>query len=396
MSKIKELTCIKKIILFSSVLFVVLDMINFRTINNNGIGFVEDLKNISLVNLNVELWSGIFTTLIAVMGTYYFTNKSNKGLNEEQQRRFNQERREEHERLEIEIQENDKKLRLDKEMQYRKMNKENIDVILREIKRFYGTVCYYKYLYEITENLNISSELFSSEFKWIIENNNKFLLKLKNDFYYDEEFVEMLNEAIYPSDKSVTGTDYIIKAKEIYMYFFSFDTETNLNFDFNKYREKAKKKLFEKCGMIYDDKLWLRERVLDHMNNTKNINFFTDEELDLLFKCSIKIKQYFSNLEVNNSTQKNLIEEIEDYKINVVPIFIEKYKVDSEDKVYNKFVAFFNGSYTYINGNIVLDDLGKNDEDVINEFVNNYKIDYFEDIPYTNYVVENREKYHYI
>lgn len=396
MSKIKELMCIKKIILFSSVVFVVLDMINFRTINNNGIGFVEDLKNISLVNLNVELWSGIFTTVIAVMGTYYFTNKSNKGLNEEQQRRFNQERREEHERLEIEIQENDKKLRLDKEMQYRKMNKENINVILREIKRFYGTVCYYKYLYEITENLNISSELFSSEFKWIIENNNKFLLKLKNDFYYDEEFVEMLNEAIYPSYKSVTGTDYIIKAKEIYMYFFSFDTESNLNFDFNKYREKAKKKLFEKCGMIYDDKLWLRERVLDHMNNTKNINFFTDEELDILFKCSIKIKQYFSNLEVNNSTQKNLIEEIEDYKINVVPIFIEKYKVDSKDKVYNKFVAFFNASYTYINGNIVLDNLGKNDEDVINEFVNNYKIDYFEDIPYTNYVVENREKYHYI
>lgn len=125
----------KKCLLFITIviLLMYLDLINFRTINNNGEFILDDLIGVKLYKLNIDMWISLFSIPLAVIGTYIVTSYHYNIQKEDQENQWEREK---------EVQENQWKREKDVQLRasYKVMNKGNADAIITAIKNFMKSI----------------------------------------------------------------------------------------------------------------------------------------------------------------------------------------------------------------------------------------------------------------
>lgn len=286
------------------------------------------------------------------------------------------------------------KLKLDKEIQCRAMNKQNSDAILSEIKKFYGNAVYVKELGEISEFLN-SKNLFKSEYNKLESINRIFLKKLENDFNYDKTVLEKI---VAITNNKCGDLEYFVACKELFNIFYGFNDDTNTSFNFEKYEVKVKKALYASLPIQSDgwDK-YLMQKVMFSIND---LNAYLDfrkvpkDKRNMIFDQISKVKTLDGEISVNSAEFDNeLNEEKKVEYIELKKLFKEVYG-SSEDatieQIFNMYSAIFDTSKNKLS----LHKLTVNSIDDVNLFIADCT--YKKPLQNINSSFQNIENYHYI
>lgn len=286
---------------------------------------------------------------------------------------------------------NDENKKIEKEIAYRSINKQNSNVILSEIRKFYANACYFSALNQIAGTLGIV-DLFNYELEKIKENNIIFLRRLKEDFSYDNEILNQINCINVNSD----NLEYFMSCKELFEMFYGFSDSTNKKLNIQHAEEKAKKKLYEILYRSVRHK-HLKERVILWINNEgKYLELKEKDEVNQIqiLESISKLKPIFNNPNLTCDEFKKRIE-TPIYK-NIISSLKEIYSDVPEDSVIEYLYILCKDCYKSVNGKRLYDNLGTNSDEFEQLFIEKFKIDYFENIPQDNRIYQNVEKYHYL
>ncbi len=371
-------------------------------------------KDLELYNINKDLWLGIiaaiatiFTPVITVWGTYYFTNKSNKKqiafqeqkFEEEkvfQKKQYNEERvfQKEQYNKEIEFQ----KIKLEKEkefqkfMSYKNMNKNNVELIYSGVNIMYENNIYIQYLYSIKERYKLG-DIFDYDIKQVLIETKSFLLQLKEDFYYEEKLVSNINLVlnVIKEDQEKITLKYFTYIIEVITFFYGFDKEEKEKFKSDEIQEKAFKKLWQvtRYNNIKENVMY----VLTAYDRKTDFNENDTKEIDIVKNN----KEYLEEMPDYSR------EEYETSKKQIgVPKEIVDYIAEKDNLQFNykleRLVKVYKGIYEYkfkFEKEPLINRLGDNDQNLIEEFVSQIEKKYSWGEP-DNYVEDFVKKNKYI
>ncbi|WOO88700.1 hypothetical protein R2F61_07155 [Mollicutes bacterium LVI A0078] len=176
------------------VFIFILDGINFRSMNNEQ-PFWLDILNFSLINLNIEMWTSMLATILAVFGTYYFTRKSNEQMLVNQREIYEEESEEQkskwiEEKKILELQVKEEKI-----ANYKNINKQNFVLTKNAILKMYANYMYIYYLKKFEYFICKDYSAINNKTCINIEQINKnLLIKLKAEYFYDKEITNKISE----------------------------------------------------------------------------------------------------------------------------------------------------------------------------------------------------------
>lgn len=212
-----------------------IDMCELRTVF-----FYYEERVCMASNLNPQFWGtsivSITASLIAVFGTWYVTDTANKGS--------------------MKHAENISQVELleQKKTQYRLMNKENRDIVLENMKIFRKRNFYLLNLLKISNLFEM--EIFDQEIINIFSEDEFFLNKLKEDFFYDEELLLYINKYLsvinkYKQSTTLELVEYWDISHDIYSMFFSYDKNSIESFDYEEEVEAALKEFWKRLTFCF-------------------------------------------------------------------------------------------------------------------------------------------------
>lgn len=145
-------------IIFISLIAILIFLDSIDLFSNSGLD-----NEFSLNNINVMNWTVFISSVIAVLGTWYVTNKANDKVIEFEKTKYNDEKA------------------FQKEMAYRQINKQNVKTIYENIKIFRKRNVYVYNLLKI--NMLFDFNIFKYELQDALKFDLEFLKNLKEDFF---------------------------------------------------------------------------------------------------------------------------------------------------------------------------------------------------------------------
>lgn len=281
-----------------------------------------------------------------------------------------------------------------KKINYRNMNKQNSEVILREVKQFYEAICYICNLRKIEYNLDI--ELFEFEYNEIVSEEVRFLTKLKEDFFYDDLTSGIIESCINNQDNL---GEFINSGLDLYNLFYGFDESSMKNIDKVDIERKVLEAFYAKCfweplfkGQYVKERatLYLKDNYLMH----KRKKSYVDDVIEnvIINKHNLDIIQLF---DPNDSEYLKVINSNEFIKL--AAIYLEE-EVESVDQVtILNLLYIFKDLYDWEEDcPITCETLGENNKENVEYFVNNFKLDRISDEHQINYAIDNLKIHRYI
>lgn len=382
----KWLILVLSIITIVIIFIFYMDLINITSYIDGKKKLIDIIFKPSIFNLNknlmiIFLFSIIstLTTILAVLGTYYFTNKNASDMILEQRKIFEQEQinyknaiTKEERRFRIKEENYQNELALQKEVAYKNMNKANSDNILKEIKILHENITYLNVLVTIEEQLCLY-EIFNDEYKKIFKISNEFVKKLKSDFYYDNNIVKIIENILSIDVENRVLVDsanyYVEYANNLYFYFYENDNINNETAQYLNIKKKAILTLWSKLFSYKDkhDSLY-PIHVLYFLNNDLHISQGLDEEsiqvINFLHENNYELKNLYSKKNLKNSKYKSFL--------NKSPLN-DKVKDFSSRFDLNEIVQLYGDIYyAKFNNRKIIDQLGKNNEELIKFFVQKF------------------------
>lgn len=221
-----------------------------------GVVLFIDSQNMLLKNgLNPPALAAFIGSIFAVLGTYLFTKRSvDKQL----------EKQEEIHRSEMSNMNKlyEKEKRDTKEIAYRNMNKQHSDLLYTEIDKLLERIEYQISLLAIARSFR-SDTMFNYTVAKAHGYNVSFAEKVKENFYYDENIVNVCNHIIFADKDNLNLTELKTQYREVKTLFFGFR--------YSNHEEEFTKAAKEAALTLYQSN-WL-------------IGELSDLKLDAYFKC---------------------------------------------------------------------------------------------------------------
>lgn len=395
-----------------------MDLINITYWLYGDVKLSDVMFNFSLAHLDKKVFKEIFvgilgieTTSLAILGTYYFTDKSNKEVIRKQEEIFEEQRKDLEKQIELEKkmfekqrEDQARQLEFEKEIAYRNMNKANAGTILKEVQVLHQNNIYLFNLVKIEKCLK-TGDIFDDEYKEVVKKSCEFLKKIKQDFYYDDNIVKKIDSILdvenisEEEDKLNILSEYFFEVKRLYMKFYSLTEEEQQKVLYDEIEIKAIKKLWQKLFLLQNSSNKLvREYIVYFLNSDLDISLGIRKEDEEKIKIIVEYKDVFEKLyRLRNNVGIDISEEYENLertnelkeKLNTKNKEVLKMELESWIEEYGKIYEYKIGYFKLI------DFLGSGNEALLKHFVEEFSKKYEEGIK-VNYTEEFIIEHKYI